>query len=66
MPLISLPGLKLPHKRLYTRVFELYTSLAIDYIDAYHVALMEQRGSTEVLSYDKHFNRVAGIQHREP
>ena len=37
-----------------------------DYIDAYHVALMERRGTTEVLSYDKHFDRVEGIQRREP
>ena len=66
LPLISLPGLKLPHKRLYRRIFELYITLSIDYIDAYHVALMEQRGSTEVLSYDKHFDRVDGIQRREP
>ena len=66
LPLINLPGLKLPHKRLYGRVFELYTSLPIDYIDAYHVAWMEWRGTTEVLSYDKHFDRVEGIQRREP
>lgn len=66
LPLISLPGLKLPHKRLYARIFELYTTLSLDYIDAYHVALMEQRRSTEVLSYDKHFDRVEGIQRREP
>ena len=41
LPLISLPGLRITHKRLYRRVFELYTSLPIDYVDAYHAALME-------------------------
>ena len=66
LPLIDLPGLKLPQKRLYRRVFELYTSLPIDYVDAYHVALMERRGSTEILSYDRHFDQVEGIQRREP
>ena len=66
LPLINLPGLKLPHKRLYRRIFELYTTLSLDYIDAYHVALMERRGSVEVLSYDRHFDRVGGIQRREP
>ena len=66
LPLIALPNLKLPHKRLYARIFELYTSLPIDYIDAYHVALAEQRGSREVLSYDRHFDQVEGIMPREP
>jgi len=66
LPLISLPSLKLPHKRLYPRVFELYITLPIDYIDAYHVALMERRGSMDVLSYDRHFDRIEGIQRREP
>ena len=66
LPLINLPGIKLPHKRLYPRVFELYTSLPIDYVDAYHVVLMERRGTTEVLSYDKHFDQVEGIRRREP
>ena len=66
LPLISLPGIKLPYKHLYRRVFELYTTLPIDYIHAYHVAHMERRGTTEILSYDRHFDRVAGILRREP
>ena len=66
LPLISLPGIKLPHKRLYHRVFELYIVAGIDYIGAYHVALMEWRGAAEILSYDKHFDRIKGLQRREP
>jgi len=66
LPIINLRSLKLPHKRLYPRIFELYTSLPIDYIDAYHAALMERCGTTEVLSYDEHFDRVEGIRRREP
>jgi len=66
LPLISLPGLKLPHKRMYARVFELYTSLPIDYVDAYHAALMENRGEPEVYSYDTDFDRIAGITRLEP
>ena len=66
LPLIGLPGIKLARKRLYQRVFELYTTSPIDYIAAYHVALMERLGTTEILSYDKHFDLVKGIQRREP
>jgi len=66
LPLIELPNLKLPRKRMYRRVFELYTTLPIDYIDAYHAALMEQRGSDRVFSYDSHFDGLEGIQRLEP
>jgi predicted nucleic acid-binding protein len=66
LPLIGLPGIKLAHKRLYQRVLELYTTSPIDYIDAYHVALMERLGTTETLSYDRQFDLVRGIQRREP
>lgn len=66
LPLINLPGIKLGHKRLYSRVFELCTTSAIDYIDAYHVALMERRGCAEILSYDRHFDRIEGVRRREP
>ncbi len=66
LPLIELPGLKLPHKRLYRRIFDLYTSLPIDYVDAYHAALIENRGQPELYSYDTHFDRIAGITRMEP
>lgn len=66
LPLIGLPGIKLANKRSYRRAFELYTALPMDYIDAYHVALMEQRGIGEILSYDSHFDQVEGIKRREP
>jgi predicted nucleic acid-binding protein len=66
LPLIHLPGIKLPHKRLYDRVFELFTSLPLDYIDAYHAALMEHQGCTDLFSYDRHFDAVPGVVRREP
>jgi predicted nucleic acid-binding protein len=66
LPLIGLPGIRLAHKRLYERVFDLYTTSSIDYIDAYHVALIERLGTTGILSYDRHFDLVKGVQRREP
>ena len=66
LPLINLPGLKLPRKRLYHRVFELYTSFPIDYIDAYHAALLEHRHESEIYSYDTDFDRIPGLQRIEP
>ena len=66
LPIIELPGIKLANKRLYRRVFALYTSLPLDYIDAYHAALMEQRESRELYSYDTHFDRLPGVRRLAP
>jgi predicted nucleic acid-binding protein len=66
LPLIELSALKVPNRRLYRRVFELYTSLPIDYVGAYHVALMESRGETELYSYDADFDRVPSLRRLEP
>jgi predicted nucleic acid-binding protein len=66
LPLISLPGIRLANKRVYRRVFDLYTSLNIDYTDAYNAALMENRKQTAVYSYDTDFDRIPTIQRREP
>ncbi len=66
LPLINLSGIKLPHKRMYQRVFDLYANLPIDYADAYNAALMESRGEIEVYSYDVDFDRIQGIVRREP
>lgn len=66
LPLINLPGIKLPNKRLYQRAFDLYTSLSIDYPDAYDAALMESRKQPQIYSYDTDFDKIKGIQRREP
>jgi predicted nucleic acid-binding protein len=66
LPLINLPGIRLSNKRIYGRVFDLYTSLPIDYTDAYNAALMENRKQTAVYSYDTDFDSIPSIQRREP
>jgi predicted nucleic acid-binding protein len=66
LPLLGLPGIKLTHKRLYRRVFDLYTRLPIDFIDCYHVALIEQRGNRTLFSYDTDFEKISDVIRREP
>ena len=66
LPLIDLAGIMLPNKRLYRRVFDLYTSLPIDYVDAYNAALMENRKQSEIYSYDTDFDRIPSIKRLEP
>jgi len=66
LPIINLPGIKVPNKRLYLRVFELYVTTPVDYVDAYHAALMESRKEGELYSYDLDFDRVPGLRRLEP
>lgn len=65
-PLVSLPGLHIPRKRLYGRVFELYATARIGFVDAYHAALIEQRGESELWSFDTDFDRIEGLRRLDP
>lgn len=61
LPIIRLPHLKLPRNTVFTRAFALYTGLPIDYIDAYNAALMQQRGTPDILSFDTDFDRLPAL-----
>jgi predicted nucleic acid-binding protein len=65
--IISLRGLRIDDKRMFREVFALYTEHpAIDYADCYHAALIQTHGDGRVLSYDKHFDRLRGVERIEP
>lgn len=67
LPILTLRGLRLPQKRVYLRALDLYASAPfLDFEDALAVAHMEHRGLTEIVSYDRDFDRVTGLQRIEP
>jgi uncharacterized protein len=66
LALLALPGLVLPGKRRYARIFEIYVGLNLPFGDAYIAAEMERFGANELYSFDKQFNRVPGITRLEP
>ncbi len=66
LPLIELPGMILPGKRRFRKVFDLYVDLNLSFADAYHAVLMEQLNINEIVTFDQEFNRVAGIKRVEP
>jgi predicted nucleic acid-binding protein len=66
LALLALPGLLLPGKRRYVRIFELYVEHNLPFGDAYIAAEMERHGATEIYSFDKEFNRLPGITRLEP
>lgn len=65
--LIELRGFRLPNKSLYIRALELFVeNSAFDIEDALCVAHMERLGLSEILSYDRDFDRIAGVDRVEP
>jgi predicted nucleic acid-binding protein len=66
LPLISLPNLKVERKQLYPRIFDLYVNHPIDYVDAYHAALLERGPDLVLFSYDADFDLLPNLQRREP
>jgi predicted nucleic-acid-binding protein len=65
-PLIALPGIVLPKKRRYQAVFDLYVRLDLPFIVAYHAVLMQELQLTEIVSFDREFNRIPGLTRLEP
>lgn len=66
LPLIELPGVELPGKRRFRKVFDLYVDLNISFADAYHAATMQRLRLKQIISFDKEFDRVDGITRVDP
>lgn len=66
LPLIELTGIVLPGKRSLRRVFTLSVDRNLSFVDAYHAVLMERLKLTQIVSFDRHFDRIPGIQRLEP
>ena len=67
VPILTLRGLRLPQKRVYLSALDLYASSPfLDFEDALAVAHMERLGVTEIVSYDRDFDRLPALQRVEP
>ncbi len=64
--ILSLRGLRLPHRSTYARALEIYASTSLDFVDALEVAHMEREGIQTIVSFDRHFDRLPQITRREP
>lgn len=66
LALLALPGIVLPGKQRYIRIFEIYVEHNLPFGDAYIAAEMERHGATELYSFDKQFDRIPGMTRLEP
>jgi predicted nucleic acid-binding protein len=66
LPIIELPGIVLPGKRRFRAVFAYYVGLNISFADAYHAALMHSLHLTEIVTFDREFDRISSLARLEP
>jgi len=66
LPLIELPGIVLPGKRRFRKVFTYYIDKNISFADAYHAVLIETLRLQQIISFDRDFNRIPTLQRGEP
>ncbi len=66
LALLELPGIVLPGKRDYRRVFDLYVGGNLPFADANHIVLMQRLGLDEIVSFDRDFDSIPGIRRVAP
>jgi len=66
LPLLDLPGIVLPGKRRFHKVFDLYVDLKLPFADAYHAVLMEHLKTDRIVTFDRDFDKVPGVTRLEP
>ncbi len=66
LPLLQLPGIVLPGKRQYEEVFALYSGLDLPFADAFHAVQAKKTDDAQVVSFDRHFDRIPGVTRVEP
>ena len=66
LSVLELPAIMLHGKRRLRRAFDLYVQYDIPFADAYHAALVEGCEPAAIISFDRDFDRIPGVQRREP
>ncbi len=66
LALLDLPGIVMPGKKRIRDTFALYIERNLPFADAYHIAVMHAEGLHEIITFDREFDRIAGIHRSEP
>lgn len=65
--ILNTPNLDCPDWLLILQALDLYVTKNIDFIDAYHAALLKDTAITQIITYDKkHFGRIEWLEVVEP
>lgn len=66
LPLLQLRSVVLPGKRQYEEIFELFVDLDLPFADAYHAVFAKRAGERQIVSFDRDFDRIPGVERIEP
>lgn len=67
LPILDLPGIVLPGKRIYHEIFDLYVrEPALSFADCYHLILARRLKLGTILSFDQKLGRLPGVERIEP
>lgn len=67
IPVLSLRGLRIEHKRILFDALDVYAAYPpLDFVDALNVAHMNDEGIEPIISYDHHFDQIAHVNRQEP
>ncbi len=67
LDVLQLPGLVLSGKRAYRQVFDLWVAQhRLSFADCYHAVLVQRRHLPAIITFDQDFDRVPGLNRREP
>jgi len=64
--LVRLPHFKVANRRTVLRALDVYAATNLDFGDAMLVAAVQRSGAQVIYSYDRDFDRIAGITRQEP
>ena len=65
--ILNTPNLYCQDAAVVRQALDHYAAKNVDFADAYHAALLRERGPAKIATYDrKHFSRFAGLQIVEP
>jgi predicted nucleic acid-binding protein len=67
LPVLQLANLFHPHRLGYPEVFELYVAhRKLTFADCFHAAIARELGDGTIISFDRGFDRITGIQRVAP
>ena len=66
-PLLRLPGVVLPGKRIYSQVFDLWLrEPGLSFADSCHLCMAHHLGIPAIMSFDRKLDRHPGVERIEP
>jgi predicted nucleic acid-binding protein len=67
IPILELPGVLQPGKRIYHDIFDLWVEQpSLAFVDCYQLCLARHLGLPGVITFDRKMNRLPGVEQIEP